>query len=173
MSNQTKPPGTALAATAPAAEPTCAQCKVPAIAHSITDARIPFCARCLIKLAEERLECVKCDDCGVIYQRSGGALCRCGRDRLKAKLPPPGTPAGGEGAKWTDETPTVPGWYWWRPSDEHSYSVQEVREIDGKLWLTLGGSDYKQELGRLGGEWSGPLSPPGTPAAGGAGEGGK
>lgn len=56
---------------------------------------------------------------------------------------------------WTTAKPTVPGWYWWRvnPGDEEIVEVGEV-----EVYLSSGD---RLKLDTAGGEWAGPLDPPG------------
>jgi len=56
---------------------------------------------------------------------------------------------------WTGEKPTVPGWYWWR---EHG--VPLVVELVHNMNMELMIEDDARHIGKLGGEWAGPLEPP-------------
>lgn len=60
------------------------------------------------------------------------------------------------------ERPTGPGWYWWRPNPFLAWAMTHA--------AGGGPGDYARPEGRasatiaaLGGEWSGPLEPPGLP----------
>ncbi len=61
--------------------------------------------------------------------------------------------------KWTTTTPTVPGWHWWRASDEHGAWPHKIAQINGVLYITTFGTDHKREL-YIGGEWAGPIPEP-------------
>lgn len=51
-------------------------------------------------------------------------------------------------AEWTTEPPTVPGYYWWRQSENFK---PVVHEVDSDLEVEMGINYRKAD--RLGGEW--------------------
>lgn len=75
---------------------------------------------------------------------------------------------------WTTTPPTVPGVYWWRCAGRTE--VCEVRPLGvtdahmervgvGTLGAYDPGSDSPTPVGRAGGEWWGPVAPPGDGGA--------
>jgi hypothetical protein len=65
---------------------------------------------------------------------------------------------------WTDEVPTVPGWYWWSAG---AYGAEVVKvEIRDGLFVyepdgTAYGIPYKRKyVAEMPGQWSGPIKPP-------------
>lgn len=63
--------------------------------------------------------------------------------------------------RWTRERPTEPGYYWLhRPWVEPSPQVVKVvRHVSGALKVIVFGNVFS--LDQIGGEWAGPLEPPG------------
>jgi hypothetical protein len=66
--------------------------------------------------------------------------------------------------KWTKNTPTVPGWYWFREKSAERALVLDVQPLStGKLAIMAElnrlGADYIL-VEELNGEWAGPLIPP-------------
>ncbi len=57
--------------------------------------------------------------------------------------------------KWTEDKPTVPGWYWWRIA-----GIPLVVELVFNMNKELMIEDDARHLDQLGGEWAGPLEPP-------------
>ena len=63
---------------------------------------------------------------------------------------------------WTEEKPTCPGWYWFKPpdiSDPRLILVDHGR-IDTKLMADLGPPHNLVDVQRIKGHWAGPLLPP-------------
>ena len=80
-------------------------------------------------------------------------------------------PRGCDVPTWTTTPPTVPGVYWWG-TDSGLATVARVGPLGatdahmlgvaaGALGAVLLGSESPVTLGRLGGEWWGPVAPPG------------
>jgi hypothetical protein len=59
---------------------------------------------------------------------------------------------------WTTETPTVPGWYWWRNNTGYEAVVNVVRMPAGQLYFYV--PDVSKSVESANGEWAGPLEPP-------------
>jgi hypothetical protein len=63
---------------------------------------------------------------------------------------------------WTEEKPSVPGWYWLKPpgiSEPRLLLVSHGR-IDTKLMADLGPPNNLVDVQRIAGQWAGPLLPP-------------
>ncbi len=63
---------------------------------------------------------------------------------------------------WTDERPTCPGWYWYKPpgiGEPRLVHVDNDR-IDSKLMADLGPPNNLVDVVRIKGQWAGPLEPP-------------
>jgi len=65
---------------------------------------------------------------------------------------------------WTTETPTQPGWYWWREYEGSGPQITQVH-LFNFVWLNkpfLGIEDIhtRTPLDNMLGEWAGPLEPP-------------
>lgn len=60
------------------------------------------------------------------------------------------------GLRWSDEKPTVPGWYWYRESPIHPGHIGTFADKYGPRWL---GSP----VGLLDGQFAGPIPTPGEP----------
>lgn len=59
--------------------------------------------------------------------------------------------------RWTKETPTVAGWYWFRgPAHEADPFIVQVDEVGQFQWPDGG----FQEVMLAKGEWAGPIQPP-------------
>lgn len=64
---------------------------------------------------------------------------------------------------WSEDKPTVPGWYWYKPpgvSEPRLLLVGHGR-IDTKLMADLGPPNNLVDVLRIAGQWAGPLLPPG------------
>ena len=64
---------------------------------------------------------------------------------------------------WSDDRPTVPGWYWHKPpgvSEPRLLLVGHGR-IDTKLMADLGPPNHLVDVLRVAGQWAGPVLPPG------------
>ncbi len=59
--------------------------------------------------------------------------------------------------QWTDQRPTVPGWYWWRIAPGH-YSIIERYDKSADGLVMYGKDMHKHQL--VNGEWCGPIEPP-------------
>jgi hypothetical protein len=59
---------------------------------------------------------------------------------------------------WVTETPTAPGYYWWRESGSEEPCIVEV-DIKQRRVLSLG-TDEAPSLDEMEGEWYGPLESP-------------
>lgn len=53
----------------------------------------------------------------------------------------------------SNQLPTTPGLYWWRRNAEREFAVEEVFEINGKLYVPSLGK--RISVTSLGGEWGG------------------
>lgn len=66
---------------------------------------------------------------------------------------------------WTDQKPTVPGWYWFKCDEtwcQYDPRIVEIIEYPGepaKYW-TVRGAGINWSLGNLPGQWSGPIEKP-------------
>ena len=63
---------------------------------------------------------------------------------------------------WSQEKPTCPGWYWYKPpgvANPHLILVDHGR-IDTKLMADLGPPNNLVDVLRIQGQWAGPLLPP-------------
>ncbi len=60
--------------------------------------------------------------------------------------------------RWTNEVPTVPGWYWWRRLLNHTPIVLGITEFDSMQYSGLSGNYPIYNFG----EWAGPVLPPGN-----------
>ena len=99
-----------------------------------------------------------CDGCGHsevcvwLHDAETGGMNDCGMEHWTPRV-----------AGWTREAPTVPGWYWWRAIGEHESEI--LFYFDGER--TIATIERHCGLARynidafFGGEWSGPISPPG------------
>jgi len=66
---------------------------------------------------------------------------------------------------WTPDTPTVPGWYWWRGifHDEDSPQILEVAHLEAmpdKALCVCFNDSYYTRLDTVPGKWSGPIPMP-------------
>lgn len=59
---------------------------------------------------------------------------------------------------WTRDTPTVPGFYWWREPGKEKAVMARTRLLGGKLVCLPEGS-IAALASDLGGAWQGPLAP--------------
>jgi hypothetical protein len=64
---------------------------------------------------------------------------------------------------WTNEKPTVEGWYWYLEVSSRNmtllYMVQVI-DCDGKMIAYLGGEDNSRLVSKMNGNWAGPLVSP-------------
>lgn len=58
---------------------------------------------------------------------------------------------------WTHETPTTPGWYWWRPAPGHYPIIERYDMSADGLVMYSHNMTIKHPLAP--GEWQGPLEP--------------
>ena len=69
---------------------------------------------------------------------------------------------------WTPNKPTVPGWYWWRSIDPPATVIPALvfkRDNDDILRVIFWANVQEYLVSNIGGEWSGPLEPPHSPAS--------
>ena len=62
---------------------------------------------------------------------------------------------------WTKKIPTEPEFYWWRQDAAWAASIVRL-DAKGSIWFT--GNEVEELASALGGEWAGPLTPPGGDA---------
>lgn len=58
--------------------------------------------------------------------------------------------------QWSDQPPTVPGWYWYRPPYNSKPAIIEVCNLRGVLL----GDDTDIPISEWPGQWAGPIIPP-------------
>lgn len=63
---------------------------------------------------------------------------------------------------WTEDKPTCPGWYWYKPPGigEPKLILVDNGRIDTKLMADLGPPNNLVDVQRVKGQWAGPLLPP-------------
>lgn len=64
---------------------------------------------------------------------------------------------------WTNEQPTVPGWYWWRETTNHEPAVLKVYKFwvmppHGGKYVLATTSQHLVEY--MNGQWAGPIEEP-------------
>lgn len=65
--------------------------------------------------------------------------------------------------KWTDESPTEPGWYWYRQKEnvpEKYWRPHQVVAVDDCLFVSTTKHGNDREVKFFTGQWAGPIEEP-------------
>lgn len=65
---------------------------------------------------------------------------------------------------WTKTKPSAPGWYWYKPGDEHNdWESRQIVEVDDGGVVYMAGSDVAYDINESKGEFAGPIPEPDQP----------